>query len=1007
MATKNDTFNESSVTTLPLDGASTSVWKKTSRHRSKKTVHESYPIRALIRKNLTLQWQQRGTNICQIITPVICLYIIFILKTIAENQSTEPVEVRDVMPRLMNQNLQIFPRVIRNIDRYEYFTMEADGPNREEDMQYLGTLDEFGGSTGMFAEYDALLAMVGQERAQVVTWNVSTPEYPKQSFITPYIVPKGKGEVLPDLLDDLDYLSDQNPRNITGTPSGNRLADGSFLFHEANPNSIQFRTLVNNYRRGSYHRWNGFTYVPLPVENQSNPYRLFLLITEGMMSLIHFALSSFAMKEDRGLLLGSVQKFPYITNVAAQLVNVINIAGASLFPLALSLLLPVFMYGIVLEKEGRLVEIMKMNGLRMRFYWLVQTGFCLGLYMVALFIFLLFGGAIIALPFFTQTNFGILLLVTIGWGLSQVALAFFFSVFISKARTATVLGYLISIVGILVSVAVNTQVYPTPEYVLPTFFYIDPQMGLARAFYVLSSACAFNKVCVTSWPEGVVSTELTRSALSLYLGAVGYFILALYLHQVWPQEFGVRKSPLFFISEIRNLFSKKQKRRSSDARTIGLDDDPNTLVTIRSSSGTASSSSSFVGDDSSIDSNTPLNDDKRKPADLELMVVADTVSLHVDDPIAFPGEDTDVIEERKRVSFAFQDLRRTCPLVCKDLRKVYPKVGGRPEKVAVNSFSLAVARGEVFGLLGPNGAGKTSLISILTGLYEPDGGDGWVAGYSIKDSMDNVQLNIGVCPQFDILWPELTVKQHLLFFARLKGVPHHKEQEHVKETVAEVGLEAAVNKKAAQLSGGMKRRLSVAISLIGDPKIIFMDEPTTGLDPQTRRLLWDTLSQLKRGRSMVLTTHSMEEADVLCSRIGIVAGGVLRCVGSQLHLKNKYGSGYHLHLNFDPENAERIQQYMAETVPTAELVTEFPAIQTYAIPVRDFKVSNLFEQMESDKDRLGIVDWGISQTSLEDVFLRIVEEAENGNTGRRRSVSGDQRPAVPLTPSSSMVAPAP
>jgi ABC-type multidrug transport system ATPase subunit len=137
----------------------------------------------------------------------------------------------------------------------------------------------------------------------------------------------------------------------------------------------------------------------------------------------------------------------------------------------------------------------------------------------------------------------------------------------------------------------------------------------------------------------------------------------------------------------------------------------------------------------------------------------------------------------------------------------------------------------------------------------------------------------------------------LLFYARLKGVAPDLEEERVTRAIKEVQLERERDMLTKKLPLGMKRRLSIAIALVADPKIVFLDEPTTGLDPETRRQLWNILQECRNGRALVLTTHSMEEADVLCNRIGIVSDGVLKCIGSQMRLKNLYGGGYHLFVN--------------------------------------------------------------------------------------------------------------
>lgn len=181
-------------------------------------------------------------------------------------------------------------------------------------------------------------------------------------------------------------------------------------------------------------------------------------------------------------------------------------------------------------------------------------------------------------------------------------------------------------------------------------------------------------------------------------------------------------------------------------------------------------------------------------------------------------------------------------LVSKGLCKIYPSQDDRPPKMAVKNFSLVIPRGELFGLLGPNGAGKTTLISMLTGLTQPTQGAAWVSGSNIMSEMEEANSKMGVCPQDNYLWPDLTVEEHLEFYAKLKGVPKNAEKAHVEKAIRDVALEKFTKFQAKSLSGGMQRRLSVAISLVGDPDIVFLDEPTTGLDPENRRGLWDILA---------------------------------------------------------------------------------------------------------------------------------------------------------------------
>jgi ABC-type multidrug transport system ATPase subunit len=165
---------------------------------------------------------------------------------------------------------------------------------------------------------------------------------------------------------------------------------------------------------------------------------------------------------------------------------------------------------------------------------------------------------------------------------------------------------------------------------------------------------------------------------------------------------------------------------------------------------------------------------------------------------------------------------------------------------------------------------------MLTGLYPPTHGTALVAGHDITTQIDQVHKYLGVCPQFDVLWDTLTPREHVLFYARLKGVKSSEENAHVMDLLKHVGLDAHADRKLAkELSGGMKRRLSVAIALAGNPLIVFLDEPSTGLDPLSRKQLWDVLAKANKegDKCLILTTHSLEEADVLCTRIGIIAEG--------------------------------------------------------------------------------------------------------------------------------------
>jgi ABC-type multidrug transport system ATPase subunit len=275
------------------------------------------------------------------------------------------------------------------------------------------------------------------------------------------------------------------------------------------------------------------------------------------------------------------------------------------------------------------------------------------------------------------------------------------------------------------------------------------------------------------------------------------------------------------------------------------------------------------------------------------------------------------------------------------------------------------------------GAGKTTLISILTGLYEASTGHATLSGYDIKTETSKVYKCIGICPQFDIQWDELTVGEHLYFYARLKGISSSDETRAVQQALQNVSLSSFEDRLTKGLSGGEKRRLSIAIALLGNPAVVFLDEPTTGLDPEVRRLIWNIVNEARLGRTVILTTHSMEEAEALCQRIGIMAKGTLRCLANPTRLKEVYGSGFKIYINTTEENNHRASQFVEGLLPTGwKKIDSFATNSSYEFPPAKGTLTSLFETIERLKSENGILDWGIGQTTLEEVFIRLISEAD-------------------------------
>ncbi len=208
---------------------------------------------------------------------------------------------------------------------------------------------------------------------------------------------------------------------------------------------------------------------------------------------------------------------------------------------------------------------------------------------------------------------------------------------------------------------------------------------------------------------------------------------------------------------------------------------------------------------------------------------------------------------------------------------------------AVDALDLRVAQGELFALLGVNGAGKTTTIKMLTCLTRPDSGDALVRGHSIVAESNEVKRVIGVSPQETAVAPNLSVKENLALMCGVHGFDQQKQAEKITELSDRFDLAPVLHKKASKLSGGYQRRLSIAMALISEPEVLFLDEPTLGLDVLARSDLWDTIRALKGHITVVLTTHYMEEAEALSDRIGIMRGGKLLAVGTAEELKDMAG----------------------------------------------------------------------------------------------------------------------
>jgi len=311
------------------------------------------------------------------------------------------------------------------------------------------------------------------------------------------------------------------------------------------------------------------------------------------------------------------------------------------------------------------------------------------------------------------------------------------------------------------------------------------------------------------------------------------------------------------------------------------------------------------------------------------------------------------------------------------LRKVFPARGRAAPKVAVVDLSLGVPRAECFGFLGVNGAGKTTTLSILTGDYLPSAGRARIDGHDVVTDRRRVRERMGYCPQADPLIELMTARETLVMFARLKNIPEAAIPRVVRSLLERVALTPYADRVAGSYSGGNKRKLSLAIALVGSPAVVFLDEPSSGMDPVSRRHMWDIITRERTVRSIVLTTHSMEECEALCTRIGIMTAGRLQCLGGQQHLKSKYGGGYTLEMRVKEGSEDALLAATPELFAGARLEHNHAGKLRYSLPLGSISLAHVFESMEARKEALGVLDYSCSQPSLESIFLAIAEKDIN------------------------------
>ncbi|XP_041525646.1 ATP-binding cassette sub-family A member 13 isoform X2 [Microtus oregoni] len=571
---------------------------------------------------------------------------------------------------------------------------------------------------------------------------------------------------------------------------------------------------------------------------------------------------------------------------------------------------------LVYEREIQIEEYMRMMGLHPAIHflsWFLENMATLALSSAALAVILKMSGI------FMHSDAFIIFLFLLDFGVSAVMLSYFLSVFFNQANTAalcTSLGYMISFLPYVVLLVLHNQLSFTIQSLL-----------------CLLSTTAFGQgvffiTFLEGQEEGIQWSHMYRApepggmtfgwvCWMILFDSIVYFLCGWYFSNLVSGTFGLGK-PWYFpftASYWKSVCGLIEKRRCS-----------------------LSSGLFFFNEDFGSKGSSQQNG---------------------------PGE-----------------LEGGTPGVA--LISVTKEYEGH--KVAVQELTLTFHRDQITALLGTNGAGKTTIISMLMGLYPPTSGTIIINGKNLQTDLSKIREELGVCPQQDVLLDNLTVREHLMLFAAIKAPWWAKKerQQQVDKTLDEVELTQHQHKPARVLSGGMKRKLSIAIAFMGRSKTVVLDEPSSGVDPCSRRSLWDILLKYRKGRTIIFTTHHLDEAEMLSDHVAVLQQGKLRCYAPPAGLKETHGQGLTLTLTKqpsvletqEPKDVARVTSLIQVYIPQAFLKDSSGGELTYTIPKDADKscFKGLCQALDQNLQHLHLTGYGISDTTLEEVFLMLLQD---------------------------------
>ncbi|KAG0252482.1 ATP-binding cassette sub- A member 1 [Actinomortierella ambigua] len=695
------------------------------------------------------------------------------------------------------------------------------------------------------------------------------------------------------------------------------------------------------------------------------------------------------------------------------------------------------------EKESKVRESMEMMGLNVEAYWMAQwlTAWIMAILQSAI---LLGLGHAAKIPVFVNADPSIWLVFLTLFCYAMNLMGFFLATFCQRVGTAVGLSFALVVAALVTTPIIGMSWFKfwianvkieggqlvwlmlsdlyIMQYFLPFFnfarFTDQVSQATSRTYdYTTQGLVEGNKFVWSNMTQYKHDTEPLQPYLpqpisavyALLVNIVLFVILTWYFDQVIPKASGRRSEPWhFFVSRIPRAFKKMFSSSSAEGQGLSAYEQQQ----IKNSTAVRP----YEGE-------PPVGEDEDVIAERERAVnCTHGVAVRISNLTKiYKKPSTDSIGRRILQTLGYIFTCGCCRRTVREQRHA------TSTKRAVDRLNLIAESGELLALLGPNGAGKSTTMQILYGVTPQDAGTAFLFHRSIDNDRQQIKATLGVCPQHDVLISDLTVLEHMQLYAAIKDLPadawrldkgedaeedatkRKKKNDDFSTTLPEsiapptwiksrlqaVQLWKDRHTYAGRLSGGMKRRLSTILATVGDPEVLILDEPTTGMDPVHRRHVWTFLAQFKRSRAILLTTHSMEEADALGDKVAILVHGHLKAIGNTTRLKNRFGNGYRVEIGLTDLNGARddsaaarpwtteedVSSAIRSVMPASTLIDSASSVSAgvlvYGIPPDRSslaKMSELTALLERAQKQGVIKHWGIAQSSLEEVFLSLVQD---------------------------------